>query len=606
MKQLASGSLPRRGVAVCAAAAGAVAAACFLYWRFSPGDYTEPGTLWKLGIAAALYAAALSVSLLLKRRWARMIYFAFPPFLALEEALNFAVPDRCYASQQLIFSLLLAVWFWCLDLLAGELIAGKFRRFAALPTVLLAEALYALPLLILVRRLVSGRKFTCDSIQAIYQTNLAEGAQYFFTDLSCPLLLVLVLAAAAGIFLLDCVGEARPAPRSVLAGSAAVLLATAPWVRQELTGREALNRTKVLFTDSLEYFDVIEAYAAENAARLAEAERHVERDSGDDGIYVLILGESHSRLRSSAYGYRPDTTPFLRSAAAAPGCILMRNAYSCHVQTMQVLTMLLTSRNQYGEAAGRVHPSIFDVAGYCSYDTVFLSNQYPGGRFDSPIAALASGAKKRVWLNTMEDFLLWRAHPDGALLELLPEALAAKRGLVVLHLMGSHGPYHRRYPESFAEKLDWHAYDKSVLYTDSLLEKLTAMFRGNPRVRAAVYVSDHSEIPGVGHAADLFEPEMAAIPMFLYLSDELRRERPELEQTLRSHAGSVFTNDLVFELLLDLMGIRHTFSAPALRIASPEYALTPEKARTLWGSCPLTPPSAPGRASRPSTPPAVP
>ena len=213
------------------------------------------------------------------------------------------------------------------------------------------------------------------------------------------------------------------------------------------------------------------------------------------------------------------------------------------------------------------------------------------GRFDTPVAALASTAKRRTWLNTMEDFLLWRARPDGALLELLPEALKEKRALVVLHLMGSHGPYQQRYPENFAEELDWHAYDKSVLYTDSLLEKMIDLFRNNPRVRAAVYVSDHSEIPGVGHAADLFEPEMAAIPMFCYLSEELRRERPELERTLRSHAESIFTNDLVFELMLDLMGIRHRFSPPELRFADPRYALTPERALTLWGKFPLKTPA---------------
>ena len=63
------------------------------------------------------------------------------------------------------------------------------------------------------------------------------------------------------------------------------------------------------------------------------------------------------------------------------------------------------------------------------------------------------------------------------------------------------------------------------------------MFRENPRVKAAVYVSDHSEVPGVGHAADLFEPEMTEIPMFLYLSETLRKQRSALEWTLRKNAG---------------------------------------------------------------------
>ncbi|WP_367274618.1 phosphoethanolamine transferase [uncultured Victivallis sp.] len=572
--------------------AAALTAAGGLSWIFScPGDYVEPGIWWKLGAAGLLYSSALSAQLLLGRRPGRFVYFAFPPLLAVAEALNFAPPDRFYASQQLGFSLLLAGWCWCLDTAVGEFAARRFRRLAALPTVGIAGALYLLPLTVLVWRLVSGRKFTADSIQAVYQTNLAEGVHYFFTDPACPLLLLLAAAAATGIVLLNRLGAPAPAPVPVSVVCAVVLLAFFPGVWTELAGLESLNRTKVLFTDSLEYFNVIERYAAGEDARKAETALHVTPGSGDDGIYVLILGESHSRLRSSAYGYERDTTPFLRRAAEAADCILLRNAYACHTQTMQVLAMLLTARNQYGESEeDSAHPSLFDAANYCSYETIFLSNQYPGGRFDSPVAALASGAKRRIWLNTMEDFLLWRARPDGALLKHLPPLLEGKRTLVVLHFMGSHGPYHQRYPEGFAAELDWHAYDKSVLYTDTLLEKLIDSFRKNPRVRAAVYVSDHSEIPGVGHAADLFEPEMAAIPMLLYLSEELRRERPELEAVLRNHAQRIFTNDLTFDLMLDLMGIRNRFSPPELRIARPEYALTPERAMTLQGRVPLASP----------------
>ena len=580
------GRIPRRAAVLCGAVSGMVALVCIGYLRCCPGDYIEPATMWKLTASAILYAAALSAALLLKRRWARLVYFAFPAVLAWEEALNFAPVDRYYAAYQLAFAMLAAAWCWCADAVAGELIAKRCRWLAGLPTLLLGGTLFLLPVTILAHRLTSGRKFTYDSIQAVYQTEPAEAFYYCFTHFIGIFLLLLGAAVCCGVFWLNRLGKKEPAPRGVLIATAAVTLALSPWILQEFTGREALNRTKVLFTDSLGYFDVIKSYAAGDAARLAEVEKSVEK-SGDDGIYVLIIGESHSRRHSSAYGYETDTTPFLRRAAAAPDCVLMKEVYSCHVQTMQVLTMLLTARNQYEKRGEGMYPSIFDVANYCSYETVFLSNQYPHGRFDSPVAALASGAQQGIWLNTMEDFILWRARPDGALLERLPELLQGKRKLVVVHLMGSHGPYFRRYPEKFRPELEWYPYDKSILYTDTLLEKMIGMFRENPRVKAAVYVSDHSEVPGVGHAADLFEPEMTEIPMFLYLSETLRKQRSALERTLRKNAGRVFTNDLVFELMLDLMGIRHRFCTPALRIASPEYALKPEEARTLWGALPL-------------------
>ncbi len=571
--------------------AGAAVLACLLYLALLPGDSLEPGAQWKIPLSLLLYAGAFFAALQLKRRPARLIYFAFPFVLFLEEALNFAPIDQYYGSGQLPFALLLAVWCWCCDTALGETLAVKFRSLAWLPTLLIGGILYLLPLTILAHHIASGRKFTYDSIQAVYQTDTAEAIHYLFTDPTCLVLLAAVVAAAALLWFLNRFGTPAPAPRAFRAGCALLALALLPWVWLELAGREALNRTKVLFTDSLGYFDVIESYAAGYEERLAEVARRVEKSSGDDGIYVLILGEAHSRRHSSAYGYSPDTTPFLRQAADSPDCILMRNACSCHVQTMQVLTMLLTARNQYDTREQAVWPSLFDVANYCAYETTFLSNQYPHGRFDSPVTALASEAKNSQWLNTMEDFLLWRARPDGALLEKLPAALQSQRGLVVLHLMGSHGPYFKRYPEEFGRDLEMVPYDKSIRYTDFLLEQMVEMFRRNPKVRAALYLSDHSEIPGIGHAADLFEPEMAEIPMMLYLSDTLRRERPQLEHALRNNAAKLFTNDLVFELMLDLMGIRHTFGAPELRFASPEYDLPPEKARTLWGTRPLTAPA---------------
>ena len=115
--------------------AAALTAAGGLSWIFScPGDYVEPGIWWKLGAAGLLYSSALSAQLLLGRRPGRFVYFAFPPLLAVTEALNFAPPDRFYASQQLGFSLLLAGWFWCLDTAVGEFAARRFRRLAALPS----------------------------------------------------------------------------------------------------------------------------------------------------------------------------------------------------------------------------------------------------------------------------------------------------------------------------------------------------------------------------------------------------------------------------------------------------------------------------------------
>lgn len=109
-----------------------------------------------------------------------------------------------------------------------------------------------------------------------------------------------------------------------------------------------------------------------------------------------------------------------------------------------------------------------------------------------------------------------------------------------------------------------------------------AFFRKDKRVKAVVFVSDHSHIPADkrGHNADQYSQEMTEIPMFVYLSPAYQQENRELVMRLRKNRTAVFTNDLIFELMLSLWGI-----APASRwnIGQNSYALDYTNARTLWG-----------------------
>ena len=346
-----------------------------IYILFRPGNYIEPGTLCPFIITAAIYSAALSCALIRRDAWARMIYFAFPPVLLFCEWLNFSPIEQFYSVCQLYFAMLLAVWCWGIDAVCGDLLGRIHRTLRVLPTLVLGFLLYLLPLTIIAHHIANGRKFTYDSIQAVYQTELAEGLYYFLTHFFCLLLFVLLLLAAAGLFLLNRIGTPRRNSRAFSCILVLMLLCLSPALYGELTGIDALNRTKVLFTDSLQYFAVIEQYAASGAARRKAVERHVVKNSGSDGIYVLIIGESHNKNHCSAYGYGLDTTPFMKAAAREPGFILMKNAFSCHVQTMQVISYLLTAHNQYIRQEDGVAPSIFDVLKYCSCHTVFLSNQ---------------------------------------------------------------------------------------------------------------------------------------------------------------------------------------------------------------------------------------
>ena len=212
MEQFRFSNLPYRILFRCGLPAGTMLLASLLYLCFLPGDFSmEPGAEWKIPLSLLLYSGTLSVALLMNRRPARLIYFAFPLVLVLEEALNFAPIDQYYASGQIPFALLLAAWCWSIDAAIGETIAVKFRSLAWLPTLLIGGMLYLLPLTILAHHIASGRKFTYDSIQAVYQTDVAEAIHYAFTDPTCLVLIAATAAAAAGLWFLNRFGKADAA-----------------------------------------------------------------------------------------------------------------------------------------------------------------------------------------------------------------------------------------------------------------------------------------------------------------------------------------------------------------------------------------------------------
>ena len=76
---------------------------------------------------------------------------------------------------------------------------------------------------------------------------------------------------------------------------------------------------------------------------------------------------------------------------------------------------------------------------------------------------------------------------------------------------------------------------------------------------------------------------MAEIPLWIYLSDNYRKAHPEIADQLRSASGQVFTNDLIFNLLLDLMGMDNELVDPTLVPGSDGYRVNEETARSVYG-----------------------
>ena len=96
-----------------------------------------------------------------------------------------------------------------------------------------------------------------------------------------------------------------------------------------------------------------------------------------------------------------------------------------------------------------------------------------------------------------------------------------------------------------------------MLYTDYVLENILDKVNEMPNFKGLVYFSDHGEgiDDHVGHDNNNFTYQMTRIPLFMYVSSSFMKDRHDDYVNLLHHRNSYFTNDLVFETMLGLMGI---------------------------------------------------
>lgn len=518
-------------------------------------------------------------------RWSgQLLYFGFIPLMLWAENSNFIDLYKCYAARQCLLFTGYMLIFWGIDFL---LRSEKMNRWRAVICALLPLILYAPAIAILFRNKIDRSHVSFESIKAIYQTDLAEAVDFALGQSHAVWLLPFIVIWLAGVSFWNC----RTAKKRELKEWQTVLcvlgsiLIGAGTAALSFSQTECYSLSSGLVVRSFEYFDEIDRYSADREKRVTAA-RRLKQGRGEKGIFVLILGESHNKHYFSCYGYKLPTTPNLDKFRQDSDFIFFENAYSNHCQTVPTLSYLLTNRNQYEPETPAV--TLLDMARAMNVKSLWLSNQFPWGEFDTPVAAIANGADKVHFLNTGSDFLLKQTRYDTELVTLLPEMMDFDNGLVILHMMGSHRHYPNRYPAGYLEGQPFSEYEKSVHYSDKALGEMMALFRKDKRVKAVVFLSDHSHIPADkrGHNADQYTQEMAEIPMFVYLSTEYRRKNSELAAQLKKNRTAVFTNDLTFELMLGLWGI-----APVSEwnIAQKNYSLNYSNARTLWGTKRLVP-----------------
>lgn len=291
---------------------------------------------------------------------------------------------------------------------------------------------------------------------------------------------------------------------------------------------------------------------------------------------VVVLGESHCRSHSSLYGYSKRTQPLQEALAADSSLCVFATPVAPALTTLCSIHRIIGTWNGSGDKPWYECLTFLEVADMAGYTTLWLSNQSCKGVCDSPMAKIAAFCDVHRFTNDGMHGMVSALFDQEVIPLIESESQPARRELAVIHLMGSHVDYAKRYPEGFRRFVpdDYSSrpahqrpvladYDNSVAYNDYVLSEIYKRYAGADAV--VIYLSDHAQdlydsAPDFkGHAkADVPASKAAgeAVPFTVWLSPLFKARHPRVAARIAAATSRpVALTDLTYTLM-DLMGAR--------------------------------------------------
>lgn len=329
------------------------------------------------------------------------------------------------------------------------------------------------------------------------------------------------------------------------------------------------------FTSKLPY-----TYVGQDAEQVASR--------GKKTLTVLVVGETARADNYSLNGYSKDTNRYTKDM----GVSFFKHVTSCGTETAVSVPCMFSNltREGYSLQKAEARDNLMDVVARANVQTIWIDN---------------NGGCKGVCKNTKtidireaykDDKTYCGAEGclDGAFLPEIKKQLAGlkyENTVIVLHLMGSHGPsYYKRYPKEMASfKPDCqrsdiqncnsealkNTYDNTILYTDKVLSQVMGVLSENDKKwdSMMLYVSDHGESLGEGgvylHGLPyaLAPVQQKHVPLMTWFSASSERHARLKPQCIASHAENAeYSQDNLFHTMLGLTSIRTAAYVPGMDI----------------------------------------
>ncbi|WP_244390116.1 phosphoethanolamine--lipid A transferase [Pseudoalteromonas sp. KAN5] len=286
-------------------------------------------------------------------------------------------------------------------------------------------------------------------------------------------------------------------------------------------------------------------------------------------VTVIVVGETARAANFAYQGYARDTNRYTRPFNVT----YMNNVASCGTATAVSVPCMFSQQQHtnFSRSEADNQQNILDIAATAGVDVLWIDNN--------------SGCKNvcnRITTLTPDDSLCTQQPCyDEALLAPLRRKLAnlsQANTVIVLHMMGSHGPtYFQRYPDDFrlftptCDRSDIqnctneqlvNTYDNSIAYSDyvnsQVLQQLSEL--PNSIDKNFIYVSDHGESLGEngaylhGFPYSFAPAEQTHVPLYIWVGKNNQRISQNCLRSLDSQPA--YSHDILFHTLANFIGLK--------------------------------------------------
>ncbi|WP_439272642.1 phosphoethanolamine transferase [Pseudochrobactrum sp. HB0163] len=292
-------------------------------------------------------------------------------------------------------------------------------------------------------------------------------------------------------------------------------------------------------------------------------------------LTVIVVGETARGQNYNFNGYERDTNPLVRER----GVFNFSDTSSCGTETAVSVPCMFSPfpRTEYSSSKFRQSENLMDVLKHAGIQTLWIENN--------------TGSKRvadRMEYIDLSQHQAGNPNCEGGECydQVLVDTLASRldgfttNTVVVLHMLGSHGPaYYRRYPQdqevfkpacrtsNFADCTHEeivNAYDNSILYTDKILAEVIDLLksRENEFASSMIYMSDHGESLGEKglylHAMPYFlaPREQTYIPFISWFAPDFLKQDGLTAACISSLTDKPASHDNLFHTVLGLMGVK--------------------------------------------------